>query len=58
MTESEFVILLSKSIDTFISVSPIISMQTVTDLVRAPNTVGGLAPNTTAMILDENGKGK
>ena len=40
------------------SVSPIISMQTVTDIEKAPNTVGALAPNTQALILDSEGRGE
>ncbi|MCO5585057.1 hypothetical protein L7F22_038989 [Adiantum nelumboides] len=36
--------------------SPIVGMQTVSDVKTAPNTVGVLAPNTEAMVLDEEGK--
>jgi 4-coumarate--CoA ligase len=39
-------------------VSPIISMQTVADLKNAPNSVGVLAPNTVALVLDSDGKGE
>jgi hypothetical protein len=43
--------------DQTFAVSPIISMQTVNDIERAPNTVGTIAPNTQALILDPEGKG-
>lgn len=36
--------------------SPIIAMQTVRDIERAPDTVGALAPNTEALVLGEDGK--
>lgn len=36
--------------------SPIVGMQTVSDVKIAPNTVGVLAPNTEAMVLDDEGK--
>ncbi|PWN31755.1 acetyl-CoA synthetase-like protein [Meira miltonrushii] len=36
--------------------SPIVGMQTVSDVKIAPNTVGVLAPNTEAMVLDHEGK--
>lgn len=41
-----------------ITVSPIISMQTIIDIKKAPNTVGVLAPNTKALVLNENGEGE
>jgi long-subunit acyl-CoA synthetase (AMP-forming) len=33
-------------------------MQTVTDLAKAPNTVGSLVPNTRALVIDSQGKGE
>jgi 4-coumarate--CoA ligase len=36
--------------------SPIVAMQNVDDLAIAPNTVGVLAPNTQALVLDSKGK--
>jgi acyl-CoA synthetase (AMP-forming)/AMP-acid ligase II len=35
--------------------SPIVAMQTLADVQKAPNTVGVLAPNTEAMVLNEAG---
>ncbi|UZJ55181.1 hypothetical protein CBS101457_004501 [Exobasidium rhododendri] len=35
---------------------PIVSMQSVSDLKRAPKTVGSLAPNTQAVVVNSQGK--
>lgn len=41
-----------------LAVSPIVGMQNVDDLKIAPNTVGLLAPNTQALVLDSEDKGE